>query len=125
MITRYFSPAHAPSHEEDIVVCERVASAICPVRELVVVPGGETDGRIGQRIAQRHLALKVYDEECLQEVRRRLVKAGASNGTITDFGAVRLVTFKDPDGMEGEVARWTDNKRVLGFEERKRELWSG
>jgi hypothetical protein len=70
-----------------------------------------------------HLALKVHDEECLQEVRRRLVKASASDGTITDFGAVRLVTFKDPDGMEGEVARWTDSKRVLGFEERKRELW--
>lgn len=72
-----------------------------------------------------HLALKVDDEECLQEVRQRLVKVGASDGTITDFGAVRIVTFKDPDGVEGEVARWTDNKRVLGFEERKRELWSG
>ncbi|WP_246647140.1 hypothetical protein [Rhizobium laguerreae] len=53
------------------------------------------------------------------------MKAGASDGTITDFGAVRLVTFKDPDGTEGEVARWTDSRRVLGFEERKRELWSG
>lgn len=51
----------------------------------------------------------------LQEIRLRLVKAGASDGTITDSGAIRLVTFRDPDGMEGEVARWTDSKRVLGL----------
>lgn len=88
-------------------------------------PTGYEDGsmQMGKRGHIDHLALKVDDEECLQEVRRRLVKAGASDGTITDFGAIRLVAFKDPDGMEGEVARWTNSKRVLGFEERKRELW--
>ncbi|RWP37242.1 VOC family protein [Mesorhizobium sp.] len=88
-------------------------------------PTGYEDGsmQMGKRGHIDHLALKVHDEECLQEVRRRLVKASASDGTITDFGAVRLVTFKAPDGMEGEVAWWTDSKRVLGFEERKRELW--
>ncbi|WP_287344489.1 hypothetical protein [Mesorhizobium sp.] len=69
-------------------------------------PTGYEDGsmQMGKRGHIDHLALKVHDEECLQEVRRRRVKAGASDGTITDFGAVRLVTFKDPDGREGEVA---------------------
>ncbi|WP_244564563.1 hypothetical protein [Rhizobium sullae] len=78
---------------------------------------------MGKRGHIDHLALKVDDEERLQEVRRRLVRAGASDGTITDFGAIRLVSFKDPDGMEGEVARWTDSKRVLGFHERNQETW--
>lgn len=79
--------------------------------------------QMGKRGHIDHLALKVDDEERLQEIRRRLVKAGASDGTITDFGAIRLVSFKDPDGMEGEVARWTDSKSVLGFHERKQEAW--
>jgi catechol 2,3-dioxygenase-like lactoylglutathione lyase family enzyme len=79
--------------------------------------------QMGKRGHIDHLALKVDDEEHLQEIRRRLVKAGASDGTITDFGAIRLVSFKDPDGMEGEVARWTDSKLVLGFHERKQEAW--
>lgn len=89
------------------------------------VPTGQEDGsmKMGKRGHLDHLALKVNDEERLQEIRRRLVKAGASDGTVTDFGAVRLVAFKDPDGMEGEVARWADSERILGFEERKREAW--
>jgi catechol 2,3-dioxygenase-like lactoylglutathione lyase family enzyme len=88
-------------------------------------PTGYEDGsmQMGKRGHIDHLALKVDDEAGLQEIRRRLVKAGASDGTITDFGAIRLVTFRDPDGMEGEVARWTDSKRVLRFDERKREIW--
>jgi hypothetical protein len=68
-----------------------------------------------------HLALKVDDEERLQEIRQRLVNAGASDGAITDFGAIRLVSLKDLDGLEGEVARGADKKRVLGFHERKQE----
>lgn len=88
-------------------------------------PTGFEDGsmQMGKRGHIDHLALKVDDEERLQEIRRRLVQAGASEGTITDFGVVRLVNFKDPDGMEGEVARWTEADRVLGFDERKQELW--
>lgn len=52
-----------------------------------------------------HLALGVPDEVTLQAVRRRLVERGASDGTITDFGLVRTVAFRDPDGMDAEVAR--------------------
>ncbi len=81
--------------------------------------------QMGKRGHIDHLALKVDSEEKLQEIRRRLVQAGASDGTITDFGAVRLVNFEDPDGMEGEVARWTGSRDVLGFEDRKQEFWPG
>jgi catechol 2,3-dioxygenase-like lactoylglutathione lyase family enzyme len=79
--------------------------------------------QMGKRGHIDHLALQVDDEVHLQKIRRRLVKAGASDGTITDFGIIRLVTFKDPDGMECEVARWTDSKRALSFHERKQEAW--
>lgn len=68
-----------------------------------------------------HLALQVPDEETLQDVRQRLFEAGASDGVVTDFGAIRLVAFADPDGMEGEVAVWTGKDRVLSFGERGRE----
>lgn len=76
---------------------------------------------MGQRGHIDHLALRVTDEDRLQEVRRRLFAAGASDGVLTDFGVIRLVTFKDPDGMEGEVAVWTVEKHPLGFQDRKRE----
>ncbi|WP_428646457.1 VOC family protein [Roseibium sp.] len=89
------------------------------------VPTGFESGamQMGQRGHIDHFALKVDDEEGLQEIRRRLVKAGASDGIITDFGAVRLLSFKDPDGMEGEVARWTGADYVHSFKDRKQEFW--
>jgi catechol 2,3-dioxygenase-like lactoylglutathione lyase family enzyme len=70
-----------------------------------------------------HVALKVEDEDALQTVRRRLVDAGASDGTITDFGVIRLLSFEDPVGMEGEVARWTSSDHAFSFQERRREHW--
>lgn len=79
---------------------------------------------MGRRGHIDHLALRVADEERLQEVRRRLFAAGASDGVLTDFGVLRLVTFQDPDGMEGEVAVWTEGKHPLGFRDRKREQFS-
>lgn len=51
-----------------------------------------------------HIALSVADETVLQEVRTRLVAAGASNGTIQRFGSVISLYFEDPDGMGCEVA---------------------
>ncbi|MGR3362828.1 MAG: VOC family protein [Maritimibacter harenae] len=86
-------------------------------------PTGHEAGstRMGARGHIDHFALKVPDEATLQSVRRRLFDAGASDGIITDFGAVRLITFEDPDGMEGEVAVWTGTDRVLTFADRTRE----
>lgn len=80
--------------------------------------------QMGKRGHIDHLALKVEDEEQLQAIRRRLVDAGASDGTVTDFGTVRLVNFKDPDGMEGEIALWKHDERALTFQERRQEPWT-
>lgn len=80
---------------------------------------------MGKRGHIDHLALRVADEDRLQDVRRRLFAAGASDGVLTDFGVLRLVTFKDPDGMEGEVAVWTGETHALGFDDRKREPFCG
>lgn len=67
-----------------------------------------------------HVALNVVDRETFEAVRRRLVECGASDGTVTDFGMVRTVTFVDPDGWEGEVAQWQD-RSPLAFRDRIRE----
>lgn len=50
-----------------------------------------------------HLALAAPDEQVLEDLRRRLVAAGACEGEVTDFGSVLSVWFTDPDGMEMEV----------------------
>jgi catechol 2,3-dioxygenase-like lactoylglutathione lyase family enzyme len=55
-----------------------------------------------------HLAINVADIDTFTEVRRRLVAAGASDGTITDFGMVWTLSFEDPDGLDAEVALWRD-----------------
>jgi len=90
-------------------------------------PTGYESGsmQMGKRGHIDHLALKVEDEERLQTIRRRLVDAGASDGTVTDFGAIRLLNFEDPDGMEGEVALWMEHERAVSFQERRQERWTG
>jgi len=41
--------------------------------------------------------------EAFATIRRRLVRAGASDGTVNDFGSVHSMFFRDPGGLEGEV----------------------
>lgn len=53
-----------------------------------------------------HLAINVPGEAALYEVGRRLVERGASDGTVTDFGVLKSISFRDPDGLEAEVALW-------------------
>lgn len=60
--------------------------------------GAFTRGRID------HLALDVPDEQTLEQVRLRLVEMGATDGVVSDFGVAFSVHFRDPDGMECEVA---------------------
>lgn len=55
-----------------------------------------------------HLALNVDSPEAFEVLRARLVEVGATDGTVTDFGAVRTVWFEDPDGMGTEIAIWSD-----------------
>ena len=50
-----------------------------------------------------HLGLQAASKDAFDEIRRRLVAAGATDGFVTDFGPILSVFFRDPDGLEGEV----------------------
>jgi catechol 2,3-dioxygenase-like lactoylglutathione lyase family enzyme len=50
-----------------------------------------------------HFGLNASSRENLEEMRQRLTKLGASDGTVTDFGKSLSVFFRDPDGLEAEV----------------------
>jgi catechol 2,3-dioxygenase-like lactoylglutathione lyase family enzyme len=50
-----------------------------------------------------HFGLQAASAESFETIRQRLVDHGASDGTVNDFGAVRSLFFRDPDGLEGEV----------------------
>jgi hypothetical protein len=67
-----------------------------------------------------HIAFDVTDAEHFEILRDRLVAAAASDGLVTDFGMQRVVTFRDPDGFEAEIARWTEGA-PLRYEEAIRE----
>lgn len=55
-----------------------------------------------------HIALQAASREAFDDLRERLVDEGASDGTISDFGSLVSIFFRDPDGMEAEVALWKD-----------------
>lgn len=50
-----------------------------------------------------HLALTAASSAAFDELRRRLMQCGASNGAVDDLGAFRTLSFEDPDGMRGEL----------------------
>ena len=50
-----------------------------------------------------HFGLQAASAESFETIRQRLVAVGASDGTVNDFGEVRSLFFRDPDGLEGEV----------------------
>lgn len=66
-----------------------------------------------------HLAIDVDDPDVFELLRTRLVEVGATDGELTDFGAVRSVWFHDPDGMGCEIAMWTEGE-PLAFTDRGR-----
>ena len=51
-----------------------------------------------------HFGLQAVSKEAFDEIRQRLIDCGASDGFVTDFGPILSVFFRDPDGLEGEVA---------------------
>ena len=53
-----------------------------------------------------HFALNVADAETFERLRSDLVQRGASDGTVTDFGVIRVLSFTDPDGHTLELAHW-------------------
>ena len=50
-----------------------------------------------------HLGLQAASGEAFDEIRRRLVARGATDGFVTDFGPVLSLFFRDPDGLEAEI----------------------
>ncbi|MGH3998637.1 MAG: hypothetical protein ACRDTJ_14385 [Pseudonocardiaceae bacterium] len=50
-----------------------------------------------------HVGLAAASPEAFETIRGRLVDAGASDGTVNDFGKALSIFFRDPDGLEGEV----------------------
>lgn len=50
-----------------------------------------------------HLGVRAASIEAFDEIRDRLMRAGATDGFVTDFGPVLSLFFTDPDGLEGEV----------------------
>jgi catechol 2,3-dioxygenase-like lactoylglutathione lyase family enzyme len=70
------------------------------------VPEGSIIGdrrRQGGRGPIDHYALAVDSYATLEQVRDRLVEAGADIGEIHQLGNVWSLFFRDPDGMELEV----------------------
>ena len=61
-------------------------------------------GVIGHRGPVDHVALNVADRATLETVRDRLVAQGATDGTISHLAGILSVFYRDPDGMECEVA---------------------
>ena len=50
-----------------------------------------------------HIGLQAASKEAFDEIRRRLIAEGATDGFVTDFGPALSLFFVDPDGLEGEV----------------------
>jgi catechol 2,3-dioxygenase-like lactoylglutathione lyase family enzyme len=50
-----------------------------------------------------HLGLQAASKEAFDEIRRRLMAVGASDGFVTDFGPILSLFFRDPEGLEAEV----------------------
>ena len=64
-----------------------------------------------------HFGLNARNRETFEHVRTRLMHLGASDGTITDFGAALSVFFRDPDGLEAEVV-WNKDPETRAAESR-------
>ena len=50
-----------------------------------------------------HLGLQAASIDAFDEIRQRLIRSGACDEFVTDFGPVLSLFFRDPDGLEGEV----------------------
>ena len=53
-----------------------------------------------------HFALGAADSKTFERLRAELVARGRTDGTVTDFGVMRVLTFTDPDGHAIELAHW-------------------
>jgi catechol 2,3-dioxygenase-like lactoylglutathione lyase family enzyme len=77
------------------------------------IPGNEHAAAIPKMFSRGHLdhiALTARSGESFEELRRRLVEAGASDGKVEDLGAFHSLWFQDPDGMRGELTLLLDRR---------------
>lgn len=79
------------------------------------IPGVQPPGEqpMFQRGRLDHFALSAVSERAFRELRRRLVAEGATDGTVTDMGAILVFTFTDPDHGSHEVA-WSKPGVAIG-----------
>lgn len=85
-------------------------------------PNGAGSATMFERGHLDHFGMNVADEVTFELLRARLVEAGASDGTVTDFGITRNVWFTDPDGMGCEIAMWADAP-MRAFDDRVQEQY--
>lgn len=64
--------------------------------------------RMFQRGHLDHLALTAASPAAFDELRKRLVDCGASDGAVDNLGAFHTLSFEDPDDMRGEVTLIVD-----------------
>ena len=73
---------------------------------------GTDPGDFGNDIFHRgrvdHFALEAKTYDDFEELRRRLIDEGATQGEVNDFGVSLSFSFTDPDGTWAEVAWWKD-----------------
>jgi catechol 2,3-dioxygenase-like lactoylglutathione lyase family enzyme len=50
-----------------------------------------------------HVGFQAASKDAFDEIRRRLMARGATDGFVTDFGRALSLFFRDPDGLECEV----------------------
>src|SRR5579871_6647476 len=50
-----------------------------------------------------HMGLQAKSKESFDEIRRRMMARGATDGFVTDFGSAYSLFFRNPDGLECEV----------------------
>lgn len=70
------------------------------------IPGNEHGAAIAAMFRRGHLdhlALTARSSASFEQLRSRLMNAGASDGTVEDLGAFHALWFQDPDGMRGEL----------------------
>lgn len=94
---------HGENGEETMTVIR-----IGPHTELnvFVIPGNSEAQRqtpMWGRGRLDHLGLQAASPDAFATIRERLIDAGAADGVVNDFGPVRSMSFRDPDGLEGEV----------------------
>jgi catechol 2,3-dioxygenase-like lactoylglutathione lyase family enzyme len=92
----------------------RVGDSVLHPAELPASPYAQASSAMFQRGHVDHLGLTVRSRTAFEEVRRRLVEAGASKGAVSDLGPLRSFWFQDPDGMQAEVC-WVSDAELRGF----------